>query len=173
MTTTPRNARATRTTPRDLALRDAVDERRPEPEELEEDDFDELDQAKAQETEAEGHYVTARLAGEDLRIIPPGAWRQSWQTALARGQFNIFAEKVVHPDDIDIYFEIDPTNDEFEAFVVDAANRSGESLGKSRGPPGPRGARGGGRSRPGPLLPGPGRPGRCTGAACRGGACGS
>jgi len=134
MTTTPRNARATRTTPGDLARREAAEGRHPEPEELEEDDYAGPDEAEAQEIEAEGHYVTASLAGEDLRIIPPGAWRQSWQTALARGQFSAFAEKVVHPDDLDLYFDIDPTNDEFEQFVASAAKLSGESLGKSRGP---------------------------------------
>lgn len=102
-----------------------------------EEDFDEeTTAAEAQELEAdtEGHYVTAALAGEPIRIIPPGAWRQSWQAKLARGQFNAFAEEVVHPDDLDLYFDIDPTNDEFEQFVTDAANLSGESLGKSRGP---------------------------------------
>jgi len=95
---------------------------------------EELDAAAAQELEAEGHYITAELDGEDLRIVPPGAWRQSWQTALARGEFAFFAEQVIHPDDLDVYFDIDPTNDQFEAFVAEAARRSGESLGKSRGP---------------------------------------
>ena len=101
----------------------------------ERDDYeDEVSPAVAQEIEAEGHYVTAMLAGEAIRIVPPGAWRQSWQAALANGQFGTFAEHVVHPDDLDLYFEIDPTNDEFEEFVTDAAQRGGESLGKSRGP---------------------------------------
>lgn len=120
-TTTTRPARS----PRELAPA----AREPEPEEVEE-----TDAAEAQEIEAEGHYVTAELAGEDLRIVPPGAWRQSWQKALAQGQFDFFAEQVIHPEDLDLYFEIDPTNDEFEAFVAEAASRSGESLGKSRGP---------------------------------------
>lgn len=98
------------------------------------DDFeDEASPAVAQEIEAEGHYVTAMLSGDEIRIVPPGAWRQSWQTALANGQFAQFAEHVVHPDDLELYFEIDPTNDEFEEFVTEAASRSGESLGKSRG----------------------------------------
>ncbi|MFH8751127.1 hypothetical protein ACH4GK_31695 [Streptomyces rimosus] len=90
--------------------------------------------AEAQEIEAEGRYVTARLADEEIRVLPPGAWRQSWQASLAQGQFLAFAQNVVHPDDLDLYFDIDPTNDEFEAFVEEAARRSGESLGKSRGP---------------------------------------
>src|SRR5690242_1487649 len=74
------------------------------------DDFEEeASPAVAQEIEAEGHYVTALLDGDEIRIVPPGAWRQSWQTALANGQFGTFAEHVVHPDDLDLYFEIDPT----------------------------------------------------------------
>lgn len=53
---------------------------------------------------------------------------------LSRADFAAFAEHVIHPDDLELYDEIDPTNDEFEAFVVSAANRAGEGLGKSRGP---------------------------------------
>ncbi|MGW1015574.1 hypothetical protein [Streptomyces niveus] len=121
----PSTSRPTRT-PRELAP--AVRE----PETADYDD--EADAAEAQQLEAEGHYVTATLAGEEVRVVPPGAWRQSWQVALAQGNFAAFAENVMHPDDLDLYWEIDPTNDEFEAFVSDAANRSGESLGKSRGP---------------------------------------
>ncbi|MFB7647126.1 hypothetical protein ACFC0S_16740 [Streptomyces sp. NPDC056084] len=90
--------------------------------------------ADAQQAEAAGHYVTALLAGEEIRVIPPGAWRQSWQAMLSQANFAAFAEHVIHPDDLDLYDDIDPTNDEFEAFVVSAANRAGESLGKSRGP---------------------------------------
>lgn len=95
---------------------------------------EETDAAEAQEIDAEGHYVTAMLADEEIRVVPPGAWRQSWQTMLAAAQFNGFAAHVVHPDDLDLYFDIDPTNDEFEQFVAEAAKRGGESLGKSRGP---------------------------------------
>jgi hypothetical protein len=88
--------------------------------------------AEAQEIEAEGHYVTATLCGEDVQIVPPSAWRISWQNLLANGQFYTFAEKVLHPDDYDFFVEVDPTNEEFEAFVAEAGDRSGESLGKSR-----------------------------------------
>ncbi|MCX5176710.1 hypothetical protein [Streptomyces virginiae] len=88
----------------------------------------------AQESEAVGHYVVTPLLGEDIRVIPPGAWRQSWQRQLAQGMTDLFAEKVIHPDDLEIYQDIDPTNDEFGHFVSEAARLSGESLGKSRGP---------------------------------------
>lgn len=126
--TAPARARTARPvrTPRELAPVEV------EPEEDFEDD--EVDAADAQEIEAEGHFVTAMLDGEEIRVVPPGAWKQSWQTALSNANFSFFAEKVVHPDDLDLYFEIDPTNDQFEQFVSDAARRGGESLGKSRGP---------------------------------------
>lgn len=101
---------------------------------IEEDFAEEVTASQAQELEAEGHYITAELDGEDIRIVPPGAWRQSWQTALAAGNLVYFVEHVIHPDDLDLYFEIDPTNDEFDAFITEAGRRAGESLGKSRGP---------------------------------------
>lgn len=105
-----------------------------ETEQVDDYEDDEIDAADAQEIEAEGHFVTATLDDEEIRVVPPGAWKQSWQTALANGQFQFFAEKVLHPDDLDLYLEIDPTNDQFEQFVSEAARRGGESLGKSRGP---------------------------------------
>ncbi|AWT47529.1 hypothetical protein HXP45_01460 [Streptomyces actuosus] len=84
--------------------------------------------------EATDGYVTALLCGEELRVIPPGQWRQSQQRLLNMGQIDAFAEAVIHPDDIDLYFELDPTNEEIGEFVADAAQQAGESLGKSRGP---------------------------------------
>jgi hypothetical protein len=91
-------------------------------------------QATAAEIEAEGEYVTADLAGEDVRIIPPGSWRASWQALLNQGQLAAFTDLVIHPDDLDVFWEIDPTNTEFYEFIEDAARQSGESLGKSPGP---------------------------------------
>lgn len=122
-TATARKTTATRP-PRKTA---AVAARDVEPDE-------EFDDADAQEAEAEGHYVTALLVDEEIRVIPPGAWRQSWQRYLRQGLFEAFAEAIVHPADLDLYFEVDATNDEFEAFVEDAVSKSGEDQGKSRGP---------------------------------------
>lgn len=99
----------------------------------------EVTPAEAQEIEAEGRYVTAVLSGvddteEDVRIIPPGAWRQSWQRLLNNGQVDAFAKLVLHPEDYDVYVELDPTNEQFGEMVGEAAERAGESLGNSRGP---------------------------------------
>lgn len=90
--------------------------------------------AVAQEIEARGHYVTASLCGEPVRIIPPGAWRQSWQRHLTAGRIDAFVDKVVHPDDLDLYDELDPTNAEVGQFIDDAAELAGEPMGKSGGP---------------------------------------
>ena len=94
----------------------------------------EVTEAEAQEIEADSQYVTALLCGEEVRVIPPAAWRQSWQRLLNQGQIDAFAEKVFHPEDVDQYYDLDPTNEEFGEFVADAAQQAGESLGKSRGP---------------------------------------
>lgn len=101
-----------------------------------EEDFDEpeVSAAEAQEIEAVNKHVTGLLCGEEVRIVPPGAWRQSWQRLLNQGQIDAFARIVLHPDDYELYVELDPTNDEFGELINDAAERAGESLGKSGGP---------------------------------------
>jgi hypothetical protein len=103
-----------------------------EPEDF--DDEPDVSEAEAQEIEAVSKHVTGLLCGEDVRIIPPGAWRQSWQRLLNQGQIDAFAKIVLHPDDYELYDELDPTNDEFGELINDAAQRAGESLGKSSGP---------------------------------------
>lgn len=102
-----------------------------EPEEFDEPD---MSAAEAQEIEAEGHYVTAELCGEEVQIIPASVWRSSWQRMLNQGDFDGFAKQVFHPDDYDFYLEADPTIVEFMEFTQAAAARVGESLGKSHGP---------------------------------------
>ncbi|MFG2352577.1 hypothetical protein [Streptomyces sp. NPDC048521] len=97
-------------------------------------DEPDVTEAEAQEMEADGNYIAAELCGEEVLIVPPSAWRTSWQRLLNAGQLDAFAEKVLHPDDYQLYEELDPTIVEFLEFTADAAQRSGESLGKSRGP---------------------------------------
>lgn len=124
------SSRKPRTTER-AASRPAAARRDVEPEEYDEPDVTE---AEAQESEAVNRYVTGELCGEEVRIIPPGAWRQSWRRLLMVGQIDDFADIVLHPDDYALYEELDPTNDEFGDLVNTAAERAGESLGKSSGP---------------------------------------
>jgi hypothetical protein len=91
----------------------------------------EVSAAEAQEIEADG-YVAAELCGQEVLVVPPSMWRASWQRALNQGNIDLFAEKILHPDDFDYFLEVDPTIEEWLAFVEDASSRSGESLGKSR-----------------------------------------
>lgn len=88
----------------------------------------------AQEIEAEGHYVTVELCGEEVQVVPSAAWRSSWQRMLNQGNLDGFAAKVLSPADYDLYLELDPTIEEFLQFAQDAAEAAGESLGNSRGP---------------------------------------
>ncbi|MFC8273744.1 hypothetical protein ACFUJR_14725 [Streptomyces sp. NPDC057271] len=90
--------------------------------------------AEAQETEATGHYVTAPLCGKDLEIVPPGAWRQSWQRKLKAGDFDAFLEDVLSPASYELYLDLDPTNDEVGELLSVAGEAAGEPLGKSGGP---------------------------------------
>ncbi|MFD1277465.1 hypothetical protein [Streptomyces kaempferi] len=135
MPTSPRETSAGSRKPRSAARaasRPAVARAAADPDE----DFDEpnVSEVDAQESEAVSNHVTGLLCGEEVRIIPPGAWRQSWQELLNGGQIRAFMEIVLHPDDFELFVELDPTNDEVGELINDAAQRAGESLGKSRGP---------------------------------------
>lgn len=99
-----------------------------------EPDEQEVGAAEAQEIEAEGHYITAELCGEEVQVIPASAWRTSWQRLLNAGQIDAFAEKVFPPEDYELYLELDPTIVEFMEFTQDVGQRVGEGLGKSGGP---------------------------------------
>lgn len=97
-------------------------------------DEPEVTAVEAQEIEAEGHYITAMLCGEEVQVVPPTAWRASWQRLLQQGLIDAFAEKVFHPDDYELYLELDPTMLEWAEFTEEASRLAGESLGNSNGP---------------------------------------
>ncbi|MET9728681.1 hypothetical protein [Streptomyces zaomyceticus] len=90
--------------------------------------------AEAQETEANGHYITAKLAGKDMETVPGGAWRQSTMRKLRAGDIDGFMEDVLSPDSYETYLDLDPTNDEVGEFANAAGEASGEQMGKSSGP---------------------------------------
>ncbi|MGW5633949.1 hypothetical protein [Streptomyces sp. NPDC003832] len=110
------------------ASRPAASRRAAEP-----DVAEEASASQAQEADADG-YVTALLCDEELQIMPPSLWRASWASLLAEGQVAAFVERTVHPDDLELFWEIDPTNAEFGEFIQDATRQGGESQGNSRGP---------------------------------------
>ncbi|MFF8299593.1 hypothetical protein ACF07M_30095 [Streptomyces globisporus] len=92
--------------------------------------------AEAQELEATGRHITVELCGEPVRVIPNGAWPVSAQRRLREGDLDGFMAAVLHEDDYQLYEELDPTFDEFNQFVEDAGELSGEPQGKLRGPGG-------------------------------------
>ncbi|MER5613305.1 hypothetical protein [Streptomyces sp. NPDC002215] len=94
----------------------------------------EVTPAEAQEIEATGHYVKATLGDEVLEIVPPGAWKQSWQRKLKAGDMDAFLEDVLSPDSYDRYLDLDPTNDEIGEMLNTAGESAGEPVGKSSGP---------------------------------------
>ncbi|MFF3998516.1 hypothetical protein ACFYX8_35070 [Streptomyces cyaneofuscatus] len=123
--TTARKTTATRParTPRELA-----------PEVREPDD--DVTAAEAQELEATGRHITVDLCGEPVRVVPAGAWPVSAQRKVREGDLDGFMASVLHEDDYDLYVELDPVLDEFNQFVTDAQELSGEPQGKSRRPSG-------------------------------------
>lgn len=107
---------------------------RRKPEEVEEP---EVTAAEAQEAEAEGRYITAILCGEEVQVVPPTLWRASWQRLLQQGLIDDFAEKIFHPEDFELFLELDPTMQDWAEFTEEAARIAGESQGNSRGPAAP------------------------------------
>ncbi|NED75411.1 hypothetical protein G3I51_24415 [Streptomyces sp. SID9944] len=97
-------------------------------------DEQEMPPAEAQEIEAAGDYITVSVDGEPIRVLLATLWRTSWVNQVNQGDFVGFAANVVHPDDLELFEEIDPTIPEFHQFVTDAQELSGEPVGKSRGP---------------------------------------
>lgn len=134
MAATPRKTAATRTSakPRSAARAASRPPTVRQPVEPDVDDV-EVSAAEAQEIEADG-YVTAALCDEDVRIMPPSTWRASWQSLLGQGQIAAFVELVVHPDDLEVFWDVDPTGVEFGEFLDDATRQAGETPGNSRGP---------------------------------------
>lgn len=87
-----------------------------------------------QAIEAAGEYVDVPVGDITVRIKPQSDWRMSDMRMLnVEGNFDGWAESVIHPDDLEPYTELDITMAEFQRFAADAANLSGDGLGKSRG----------------------------------------
>ncbi|WP_256986708.1 hypothetical protein [Streptomyces sp. SS07] len=123
-----------RTTRKTTAARPARTPRELAPEVREQDD--DVTAAEAQELEATGRHITVDLCGEPVRAVPNGAWPVSAQRKLREGNLDGFMAAVLHEDDYELYEELDPTLDEFNQFVEDVGELSGEPQGKSRRPSG-------------------------------------
>lgn len=86
------------------------------------------------ETGTEGAEVLlVTTEGEGTILIPPpGSWKARANRALATGDFFGWADLVLSDDDATLFSELDPTNDDVEAFFKAWQDASGESKGKSR-----------------------------------------
>lgn len=87
------------------------------------------------EAESEGvSYVLVALGEDTYRVLPQKQWRLSHMRMLNEGDFEGWAESVMHPEDAENFLEADPTIQEFQEFSKAAARASGDGLGKSNGP---------------------------------------
>lgn len=93
-----------------------------------------LTPAEAQEAEADGEFVTLPVGSIKVRVRPQKDWRMSDLRALNKGDLDAWADAVIHPDDLDDFFDQDITMREFQAFAEEAASETGDDLGKSRRP---------------------------------------
>lgn len=90
--------------------------------------------AEAQETEATEEYVTATLAGKPLRVKTILGWRPSYLRALREGDYEKWAEGVLHEDDVTAFVDADATFKEINEFTAEAMAQAGETPGKSGRP---------------------------------------
>jgi len=71
--------------------------------------------------------------GEPVRILPARMWRGTAMRALNSGDFDRWAELCLFGDDyMDVWHDLDPTNEEMMAFAREYRKVAGESLGQSR-----------------------------------------
>lgn len=91
-----------------------------------------LTPAEAQEAEADGKFVTLLVGDLKVRIRPQRDWRMSHLRALNQGDFDAWAEGVLHPDDLDEFLDQDITLAQFQEFAEEASRETGDDLGKSR-----------------------------------------
>lgn len=97
-------------------------------------DTNEALEAQAAEAEADGQeYVLVPMGEDTYRVVPQRQWRISYLRHLNEGDFEAWAEAVMHPEDAETFIDRDPTLDEFKDFSKAAARASGDGLGKSSG----------------------------------------
>lgn len=87
--------------------------------------------AEAQEIDAISDFVTVPLGDDEIRVKSPTKWRPSYMRAMRTGDFDTWALGVVHPDDLGLFEDADPTFEEIGELAAAAGTATGESLGKS------------------------------------------
>lgn len=94
----------------------------------------EVTPADVQEIEATTEYVTEALGDSEFRVKLATKWRPSYLRAMRVGDFDTWAEGVIHSDDLAAWTELDPTFEDIGDFAGRAMAASGEAPGKSSGP---------------------------------------
>ncbi|MFD8315895.1 hypothetical protein [Kitasatospora purpeofusca] len=90
-----------------------------------------LTPADAQEIEATANYVSVELDGQALRVLPVGQWRPSFLRALRTADFDTWAALALHPEDVEVFVDLDATMDQIGDFTSRAMTAAGEAPGKS------------------------------------------
>ncbi len=60
---------------------------------------------------------TGTLGGAEIRVLPFNQWRKSAMQAINRGNFDLWADGAVHPDDVQDFVDADVTMGEVMAFM--------------------------------------------------------
>src|SRR5579875_3145780 len=68
----------------------------------------------------------------DILVPPSGRWKSRANSMLNNGQFHEWARTVLAETDFDTWSELDPTNDDVEAFFKAWQAATGESRPESR-----------------------------------------
>jgi hypothetical protein len=71
------------------------------------------------------------IGKEDITVPPPGRWKSRANTMLRQGDFDGWAQTVLSDVDAQTWVDLDPTNEEVEAFFAAWKAAAGESVGKS------------------------------------------
>lgn len=66
-----------------------------------------------------------------ITVPPPGRWKSRANTMLREGNFDGWAQVTLSEDDWGQWCEVDPTNDDVEAFFQSWQEAAGETVGKS------------------------------------------
>lgn len=80
--------------------------------------------------ESAGKWFAAEVGGHTVRVSNPKTWRASTMAQVNRGDILGFAQKVMHPDDYQVFVDVDPTLEETGALVADTYRYFGADRGE-------------------------------------------
>lgn len=83
------------------------------------------------ETAAGDEPVAVSLGAKTLHVKPVRKWRTSALRALREGDFEKWADGCLTDESVELWYELDPTIEEVEAFFTEWSEASGQDAGKS------------------------------------------